>query len=59
MVHGDVLKLPFPPRIDAMVANIPYQISSPLLGRILRHTPLIGRAVLLVQKEFAQRMTAQ
>ncbi|CAE7246262.1 DIM1 [Symbiodinium sp. KB8] len=32
VVHGDVLKLPFPPRSDAMVANIPYQISSPLLG---------------------------
>ena len=59
LVHGDVLKVPFPPQIDAMVANIPYQISSPLLGRILSHTPLIGRAVLLVQKEFAERMVAK
>ena len=54
-----MLKLPFPPRSDAMVANIPYQISSPLLDRILNHSPLLGRAVLLVQKEFAQRMVAE
>ena len=39
IVHGDVLKsdLPF---FDLCVANIPYQISSPLVFKLLSHRPL-------------------
>ena len=55
LIEGDALIVEFPPSIDAIIANIPYQISSPLLERMqkeLRSTP----AVLLVQEEFAERM---
>jgi ribosomal RNA small subunit methyltransferase A len=60
LVLGDALKVPWP-RFDAMVANVPYQISSPLLERLLvDHAGRGARvAVLLVQREFAERLTAQ
>jgi len=45
----------WPIDIDAIVANIPYQISSPLLERMQREVRTIP-AVLLVQDEFADRM---
>ena len=55
LIEGDALQVAWPEKIDAIVANIPYQISSPLLERMqreLRTTP----AILLVQEEFAERM---
>lgn len=57
LVQGDVLnqKLPY---FDICVANTPYQISSPLVFRLLAHRPLFRAAVLMFQREFAQRLTA-
>ena len=52
---GDALMVKWPENIDAIVANIPYQISSPLLERMQREVRAIP-AVLLVQDEFADRM---
>ena len=52
---GDALTVKWPENIDAIVANIPYQISSPLLERMQREVHAIP-AVLLVQDEFADRM---
>jgi len=40
------------------VANIPYNISSPILQKIFSSGPLFEKAVLMVQKEFGERMTA-
>jgi len=58
LVQGDVLKqkLPF---FDLCVANIPYQISSPIVFKLLSHRPLFRCAVLLVQREFAMRLVAK
>lgn len=55
---GDVLKteLPF---FDVCVANIPYQISSPLVFKLLLHRPFFRCAVLMFQREFAQRLVAK
>ncbi|XP_060827624.1 probable dimethyladenosine transferase [Bombus pascuorum] len=55
---GDVLKtdLPF---FDLCVANIPYQISSPLVFKLLLHRPLFRCAVLMFQREFAERLVAK
>ncbi|XP_014282948.1 probable dimethyladenosine transferase [Halyomorpha halys] len=55
---GDVLKseLPF---FNICVANIPYQISSPLIFKLLLHRPFFRCAVLMVQKEFAYRLIAK
>ncbi|XP_076242055.1 putative dimethyladenosine transferase isoform X1 [Calliopsis andreniformis] len=55
---GDVLKtdLPF---FDLCVANIPYQISSPLVFKLLLHRPLFRCAILMFQREFAERLVAK
>ena len=55
LFSGDALTVEWPRDIDAIVANIPYQISSPLLERMQREVRTIP-AVLLVQDEFADRM---
>jgi 18S rRNA (adenine1779-N6/adenine1780-N6)-dimethyltransferase len=55
---GDFLRVPLP-AFDVLVANIPYQISSPVLRRLFSHTPLPSRAVIMFQKEFAERMVAR
>ncbi len=55
LIEGDALTVQWPKSIDAIVANIPYQISSPLLERMQRDVRTIP-AVLLVQEEFAERM---
>uniref|UniRef100_A0A6B2EK28 rRNA adenine N(6)-methyltransferase n=1 Tax=Phlebotomus kandelakii TaxID=1109342 RepID=A0A6B2EK28_9DIPT len=55
---GDVLKseLPF---FDLCIANIPYQISSPLVFKLLLHRPFFRCAILMFQREFAQRLVAK
>merc|ERR1712025_884898 len=55
---GDVIKtdLPF---FDVCVANVPYQISSPLVFKLLLHRPFFRCAVLMFQREFAQRLVAE
>ncbi|XP_077457470.1 dimethyladenosine transferase [Stigmatopora argus] len=54
---GDVLKtdLPF---FDVCVANLPYQISSPFVFKLLLHRPFFRCAVLMFQREFAMRLVA-
>ena len=58
VIHGDVLKVELP-RFDVCVANLPYQISSPFLFKMLAHRPLFRCAVIMFQLEFAQRLTAK
>ena len=41
------------------VANLPYQISSPFLFKMLSHRPMFRCAVVMFQLEFAQRLTAK
>ena len=55
---GDVIKtdLPF---FDVCVANVPYQISSALVLKLLLHRPFFRCAVLMFQREFAQRLVAE
>lgn len=53
--RGDFLRAPLPP-FDVLVANIPYQISSPVLYRLFSHSPRPRRAVVMFQKEFAERL---
>ena len=58
IIQGDVLKVELP-FFDVCVANLPYQISSPFLFKMLSHRPLFRCAVIMFQLEFAQRLTAQ
>jgi 16S rRNA (adenine1518-N6/adenine1519-N6)-dimethyltransferase len=59
--HDDALTLDWPTNITKVVANIPYQISSPLIEKITRYlkdqTTSIARVVLMVQLEFGQRIS--
>ena len=56
--NQDALQADWPENATHVVANIPYQISSPLLGRIQKHHSQypFTSVVLLVQDEFADRM---
>jgi 16S rRNA (adenine1518-N6/adenine1519-N6)-dimethyltransferase len=42
----------------ALVANVPYHITSPILHHVLGNEPRPGRFVLMVQKEVAERIAA-
>nr|MDJ0923936.1 16S rRNA (adenine(1518)-N(6)/adenine(1519)-N(6))-dimethyltransferase RsmA [Acidimicrobiia bacterium] len=41
-----------------MVANLPYNIGTPLILDVLRNVPAISRLVVMVQREVADRLTA-
>jgi len=58
LIHSDVLKLDLP-FFNLCVANIPYQISSPLVFKLLSHPSRFRCAILMVQREFAQRLCAK
>jgi 18S rRNA (adenine1779-N6/adenine1780-N6)-dimethyltransferase len=58
VIQGDVLKVEIP-YFDICVANLPYQISSPFLFKMLSHRPMFRCAVIMFQLEFAQRLTAK
>ncbi|CAI9103516.1 OLC1v1002013C1 [Oldenlandia corymbosa var. corymbosa] len=58
VIQGDVFKCDLP-YFDICVANIPYQISSPLTFKLLAHRPLFRCAVIMFQREFAMRLVAQ
>lgn len=54
---GDVLKLDLP-FFDVCVANLPYQISSGFVFKLLLHRPFFKSALIMFQREFAQRLVA-
>ena len=61
IVQGDALKLDPANYLVApykLVANLPYQITSPFLFRYLSIEPLPSVLVLMVQREVAERITA-
>ncbi|KAK2198422.1 bifunctional Ribosomal RNA adenine methyltransferase KsgA-Erm/S-adenosyl-L-methionine-dependent methyltransferase superfamily/Ribosomal RNA adenine methylase transferase [Babesia duncani] len=55
VIEGDALRTEYP-KFDVCTANLPYQISSPFIFKLLSHRPLC--AVLMFQKEFAERLLA-
>jgi 18S rRNA (adenine1779-N6/adenine1780-N6)-dimethyltransferase len=58
VIQGDFLQVDLPP-FNVCVANVPYQISSGIVFKLLTHQPPFHRAVLMFQKEFAQRLAAK
>jgi 18S rRNA (adenine1779-N6/adenine1780-N6)-dimethyltransferase len=58
VVQGDAIKTRWP-FFDVCVANVPYQISSALVFKLLSHRPMFRCAVLMFQEEFALRLTAR
>lgn len=55
---GDFIKVDMP-YFDVCISNTPYQISSPLVFRLLSHRPLFRVAILMFQREFALRLVAK
>ncbi|MHB8810634.1 MAG: 16S rRNA (adenine(1518)-N(6)/adenine(1519)-N(6))-dimethyltransferase RsmA [Desulfobulbaceae bacterium] len=64
LVHGDILKTDLAGLAARtggslkFIANLPYSISSPFLFRLLDHRELVAWAVVMLQKEVAQRLMA-
>jgi 16S rRNA (adenine1518-N6/adenine1519-N6)-dimethyltransferase len=63
VVHGDILGVSLAERVDhpealKVVGNIPYNITTPILFRLLER-PRPGVIVLMVQEEVAARLVAQ
>ena len=58
VLQGDVMRTQLP-YFDLCVANIPYQISSPLTFKLLSHNPPFRSAVIMFQHEFAMRLVAR
>ena len=63
VVTGDVLELPLADLLGTtpttVVANLPYNVASPVLFRLLELRARVPRAVLMLQLEMAQRLTAR
>jgi 18S rRNA (adenine1779-N6/adenine1780-N6)-dimethyltransferase len=58
IIIGDFVKADLP-YFDVCISNTPYQISSPLVFRLLSHRPICRVAILMFQREFALRLVAQ
>ncbi|MFO7619508.1 MAG: 16S rRNA (adenine(1518)-N(6)/adenine(1519)-N(6))-dimethyltransferase RsmA [Thermoplasmata archaeon] len=55
VMRGDALAVNFP-EFDKVVSNLPYQISSPIILKLLEHS--FKLAILMFQKEFADHLVA-
>lgn len=63
IINQDILKVDLKKLVSApekikIIGNLPYQITSPILDWLIEYKKLISRAVLMVQKEVAIRMSA-
>ncbi|PON99545.1 Ribosomal RNA adenine dimethylase [Trema orientale] len=58
VIRKDALKMEFP-QFDLVVANIPYNISSPLVAKFVYGLRPFRSATFLLQKEFARRLLAK
>ena len=59
LIEGDVLQQKLPAELTSVVANIPYQISSPLIEQLVKHHRSgrgLNSITLLLQDEFATRL---
>jgi 16S rRNA (adenine1518-N6/adenine1519-N6)-dimethyltransferase len=62
VVEGDALDLDWPTLLGAgpwvLVANLPYNVATPLVVRLLEEVPAITRMLVMVQAEVADRLAA-
>jgi 16S rRNA (adenine1518-N6/adenine1519-N6)-dimethyltransferase len=64
LIHDDILKLELegivqlPREKMKVMGNLPYNISTPFLERLVENRNLLSRAVLMFQLELARRLTA-
>ncbi|MDA8034800.1 MAG: 16S rRNA (adenine(1518)-N(6)/adenine(1519)-N(6))-dimethyltransferase RsmA [Actinomycetota bacterium] len=62
VVHADALGCDWPALLGGgrwvVVANLPYNVATPLVIRLLQEAPAVGRMVVMVQKEAGERLAA-
>ncbi len=60
IINGDAIKVPFPV-VTKIVGNIPYQISAPLIFKIIDSWDInkLKKCILMIQDEFANRLIAK
>lgn len=65
LIEGDILQIDLREVLGAaggcrllMVGNLPYNITAPLIFHLLAHADCISRAIVMVQREVAQRLVA-
>jgi len=64
IIDGDALEIKWPQGITKVIANIPYQISSPLIDKLTKYIreqkeKSLHMALLLVQEEFGERLVME
>lgn len=65
LVHQDILTADFSQIAELcggslkILANLPYSISNPFIFKLIDNAPLIDSATIMLQKEVAERLTAQ
>jgi 16S rRNA (adenine1518-N6/adenine1519-N6)-dimethyltransferase len=63
VVHADALRMDWDAVLGGepavLVANLPYNVATPLIADLLDDVPLVTRMVVMVQLEVAQRLCAQ
>lgn len=65
LIHQDILTADFPQIAELcggslkILANLPYSISNPFIFKLIDNAPLIDSATIMLQKEVAERLTAQ
>jgi 16S rRNA (adenine1518-N6/adenine1519-N6)-dimethyltransferase len=63
VVEADAMTLGWPALLGdrggwVLVANLPYNIATPLVADLLDNVPVIGRMLVMVQREVAERLVA-
>jgi len=64
LIHDDILRFdlaeiaPVPSPKIGVIGNLPYNISSPCLEKLMRHRSAITHAILMFQREVASRLSA-
>ena len=64
IIDGDALEIKWPQSITKVIANIPYQISSPLIDKLTKYIreqkeKSLDLVLLLVQEEFGERLVME
>jgi 16S rRNA (adenine1518-N6/adenine1519-N6)-dimethyltransferase len=63
VVHADALDLDWPELLGddgswVLVANLPYNVATPLVLQVLERAPMVRRLLVMVQREVGERLAA-
>ena len=59
VIEGDALHVQWPSGKFHVVGNLPYNVATPLLKRFIEHREQIQDVTIMVQREVAERLTAE